>query len=644
MVLSPRIIAAMLRRKPMEGDGTPSTLRRTLGFLSLTALGMGATLGSGVYVLWGVVARNTAGPAIVLSFAISGVASILSGLCYAEFGARVPRAGSAYVYSYVTVGEFLAWVTGWQLLLEYIIGASAVAVSWSGNLDALSGGAIRRGLTAALGGAWAPGLSSPPDVLAAAMTLLLSGVVCAGVRESAAVNNVLTAVNLAVVVFVIIVGLGHVRAENFTPFAPFGFAGVLKGAGTIFFSYVGFDVIATSAEEAIAPSKNIPASIIASLVLCAVAYIGVSGVVTLMVGAPALDLQAPLAAAFGAVGQGWARHFIEAGAFAGLTTSLMTCVFPMPRIVYAIAADGLLPEWMGRVHPRTGTPVVATLLCGGLAAFLALIFDISTLADMMSIGTLMAYSLVCASVLVLRYKEEEEGRGAGAGGAGAPGAAADTDGDDEGESEALPLKARAAAAAPLRRDGSGGALSRAREGLLASCGVSEGGGNGGGGGGGGGAARRARAAYTLWGMRPFAAASTTLAAFVLAVSVASGASVAATEDGGPRAGSAPFVALCVLSGIGLAVASAAAALLGRIPSSPPRGVAFAAPWCPWLPLAAIAVNIYLMASLNPLTWLRFGVWCALGLAIYFSYGMKHSKLGAASRAAEAAGAPVELAG
>jgi amino acid transporter len=637
-MLSPRFIAALLRRKPFDGDGAaPSTLRRTLGFLSLTALGMGATLGSGVYVLWGVVARNTTGPAIILSFAISGVASILSGLCYAEFGARVPRAGSAYVYSYVTVGEFLAWVTGWQLLLEYIIGASAVAVSWSGNLDALSGGAIKRALASALGGAWAPGLSSPPDVLAAAMTLLLSGVVCAGVRESAAVNNALTAVNLAVVAFVIVVGLGHVRAENFSPFAPFGAAGVLKGAGTIFFSYVGFDVIATSAEEAISPAKNIPASIIVSLLLCAGAYIGVSGVVTLMVGAPNLDLQAPLAAAFGAVGQGWARHVIEAGAFAGLTTSLMTCVFPMPRIVYAIASDGLLPEWMGRVHPATGTPVVATLLCGGLAAFLALIFDISTLADMMSIGTLMAYSLVCASVLVLRYKEEEGGgrRSDAAAGSGAGGGEEEEEEEEGGQGgggsdERLPLKARGGSGGGgARRANSGGGEESSRQSLLSACG-----------GEGGGAAPRA--GFPSFGRRPYAAAAVALATFALAVSAAAAASVAASEDGAPGPGSAGFAALCALGAAGVAVAAAAAAALGRIPSSPPRGAAFSAPWCPWLPLAAIAINVYLMASLSPLTWLRFGVWCAIGFAIYFGYGMKHSKLGAAAREVEAAGAPAEL--
>lgn len=584
--MSARFVAKLLRRKPMDDAAAASPLQRTLGLATLTALGVGATLGSGVYVLWGVVARNTTGPAVVVSFLISGFASVLSGLCYAEFGARVPRAGSAYVYSYVTVGELLAWTTGWQLLLEYIIGASAVAVSLSGYLDNLLGGAVARAVEALPGGTWsAPGLTQTPDVLAAGLTMIFTLVVAAGVKESTTLNNSLTAVNVAVIVFVLCAGLAHFKAANLSPFAPYGFSGIFSGAATVFFCFVGFDVIATSAEEAVAPARNVPLSIVGSLLICAVAYVAVALVVCAMVPYSSLDVGAPLAAAFQAVGMGWAATVIEIGAVAGLTTSLLTCVFPMPRIIYAISSDGLLPAWLGAVHPRYGTPVTATLLCGGLAAVLALIFDIGTLADMMSIGTLVAYSLVCASVLVLRYKdfEEREARGEIAGTA-------------------------------ARRPSSEERL----------CEPAPGGGGGAGG-------------FRFRGMRPFAAASACLATYVLCVAGASAVGVALTQGAGAAGGSL-FAALAALAAAFLAAAAAAVAALVRIPSSLPEGVDFVVPFCPWVPLAAIAVNIYLLASLAPLTWARFGVWLLIGTGIYFGYGIKHSKVGLQNAAAAAAAA------
>ena len=572
-----RWVARLLRTKPMENSSTSSPLQRTLGLFSLTALGVGATLGSGVYVLWGVVAKNTTGPAVIISFLISGVASILSGLCYAEFGARVPRAGSAYVYSYVTVGELLAWTTGWQLLLEYIIGASAVAVSLSGYLDSLAGGKISNTISSWPGCSWSlPGLTDTPDFVAATLTMIFSLVVAAGVKESTTLNNALTAVNVSVILFVICAGLIHFDASNFVPFAPYGFSGIFSGAATIFFCYVGFDVIATSAEEAVAPSRNIPLSIVGSLLICAVAYIAVAAVVCFMVPYSQLDVSAPLAAAFKAVGMGWAGTIIEVGAVAGLTTSLMTCIFPMPRIIYAISSDGLLPEWIGAVHPRFNTPVVATLLSGTLAATLALIFDISTLADMMSIGTLVAYSLVCASVLVLRFKDFQEKEDA---------AALHREYDVD---EAIL---------------SGSNSSRSDDSLL--CPSSD--------------------KFVLFGMRPFAAASASLAMFTLGVAGASACSVAMSQGAIPSSGGVYIFAMLLIA-LFLSCALAAAISLARIPSCLPTGLDFFVPFCPWVPLAAIAVNIYLLASLAPLTWVRFAVWCLIGCLIYFRYGISHSKL------------------
>ena len=234
--MSARLVAKLLRRKPMDDAASASPLKRTLGLLTLTALGVGATLGSGVYVLWGVVARNTTGPAVVVSFLISGFASVLSGLCYAEFGARVPRAGSAYIYSYVTMGELLAWVTGTQLLLEYVIGTAAVARAWSGYLDTLSNGAISGWLTRWVGGFTVPGLATYLDPLSFTATMLLSLVCALGAKESTGVNNVLTAINIGVVLFVIAVGSRYADVANATPFAPGGLAAIFAGASTSFFA------------------------------------------------------------------------------------------------------------------------------------------------------------------------------------------------------------------------------------------------------------------------------------------------------------------------------------------------------------------------------------------------------------------------
>ena len=624
-----RFIAKLLRRKVL--DTTPSSLNRSLGFFSLTALGIGATLGAGVYVLTGVVGK-TVGPAIVLSFAISGFASVLSGLCYAEFGARVPRAGSAYVsvgkwgediawgrfshsfhpillsllpsisqvYAYVTVGELLAWTTGWQLLLEYIIGAASVARSWSGYLDALAGGRISNSLLSAFGGGMhIPGLASYPDIVAAAMTMLLSGVVSFGVKESAGLNNILTSINLSVIAFIIIAGCFYVKVDNFTPFAPSGFAGIFRGAATCFYAYVGFDVIATSAEEALQPSRNIPLSIIASLFLCMLAYMGVSGVVTLMVPFSTLDTTAPLAAAFGSHGAVWAQYIIAVGGVAGLSTSLMTCIFPMPRIIYAIASDGLLPEWLGRVHPRFNTPMVATMLCGSFAAVMALIFDITALADMMSIGTLVAYTLVAASVLVLRYREEEDAEDAAERRilSGVQGG-----GETYSMSEESSLLSAAAAGGGHESGGVNGAL-LADDSLCAT--------------------REPGARFMIWGMRPYAASSAALSAFTAGISVASAVSVAFVNGFSPS--QYLVYILYTLAGAGLSVALFSCFILSRIPSSKPKNVDFVVPWCPWIPLLAVTVNVYLMANLDPLTWVRFVVWCFIGSVIYFGYGIHNSK-------------------
>ncbi|XP_035430919.1 probable cationic amino acid transporter isoform X2 [Spodoptera frugiperda] len=379
-------------------------LSRCLSTLDLTSLGVGSCVGTGMYLVAGMVAKKFAGPGVVISFIIAALASIFSGACYAEFGVRVPNTtGSAYMYSYVTVGEFVAFVIGWNMVLEYLIGTSACARALSACIDSLFDGAISVKMTENIGTIF----GKPPDVLAFGITLMMMLILIAGVRKSLFFNNLLNAINLSIWVFIMTAGLFYVDVSNWTEhngFLPYGWSGVFTGAATCFYAFIGFDIIATTGEEANNPKRSIPLAIVYSLGIILLAYVSTSMILTLIVPYDQVDTDSALVQMFAQVNAPTCKYIVAIGALAGLTVSMFGSMFPMPRIVYAMASDGLIFRRLAEVSFKTGSPSFATI-CGGIgAAFVSLIVQLEVLVEMMSIGTLLAYTLVSTCVLVLRYQ------------------------------------------------------------------------------------------------------------------------------------------------------------------------------------------------------------------------------------------------
>jgi basic amino acid/polyamine antiporter, APA family len=398
----------LFRRKPVEAlleDAAPHAggLKRALGAFDLTLLGIGAIIGAGIFVLTGVGA-SYAGPGLVLSFVLAGFACAMAALCYAEFASMIPVAGSAYSYSYATMGELIAWIIGWDLVLEYAVAAAAVAAGWSHYLTV-----ILDGLGIHLPSAFTHAPETVPGAIinlpAVLVVLGITAILYVGVQESARINSIIVGIKLFAVLVVIVVGFFFVKPANWSPFLPLGWAGVLHGAAYIFFAYIGFDAVSTAAEEVVEPQRALPIGILTSLGVCTVLYIAVAAVLTGMVPMAQIDLDAPLATAFVTRGLNFAAGVISVGAVAGLTSVLLVLLLGQARIFYAISRDGLLPPAFSRIHPVYKTPSLPTVGTGIVVGLTAGLVPIKEIAELTNIGTLFAFTLVCLGIWILRHIE-----------------------------------------------------------------------------------------------------------------------------------------------------------------------------------------------------------------------------------------------
>jgi basic amino acid/polyamine antiporter, APA family len=406
----------------LRADAETSGLKRALGPLNLTTLGIGSIIGTGIFVLTGTAASQNAGPALVISMIIAGVACAFAGLCYAEFAAMIPVAGSAYTYAYATMGELMAWIIGWDLVLEYALSTATVAVGWSGYfLSLLADAGIH--LPAALSGA--PGETVAMGSLgtgagifnlpAAMIVLLVTALLVIGIKQSANTNTVLVIIKAMVLVVFVLAGAAYVNRANLTPLIPantgsfgnFGWSGILRGAGVMFFAYIGFDAVSTAAQEAKNPQRDMPIGILGSLAICTVLYIAVAVVLLGIVHYSKLNVADPLAVGIDATGLTWFRPILKVSALFGLFSTMLVTLLGQTRIFYSMSRDGLLPSMFQSVHPTFRTPHVSTILTGTIVAFAAGVLPIRVLSVLVSMGTLLAFVLVCIGILVLRRTSPE---------------------------------------------------------------------------------------------------------------------------------------------------------------------------------------------------------------------------------------------
>lgn len=574
-------LQCLVRRKPATAGwaedadrGGVQRLAKTLSIPHLVAIGVGSTIGAGIYVLVGTVAREHTGPGLTLSFLIAGVAAALSALCYAELSCRFPSAGSAYHYSYICIGESVAWLIGWALILEYTIGGSSVARGMSPNLALFFGGQDK--LPFFLAQVHVKGLDTPVDPCAAILVLIVTALLCLGIKESSSVEGIITTANIIVMLFVICAGgwlgfrngwVGYKVPEGYFPN---GISGVLSGSATLFFAFIGFDTVASTAEEVKNPRRDLPLGMGLTLSLCCFLYMMVSAVVVGLVPYHAMDPDTPISSVFARYGMQWAEYVVSSGAVLALVASLIGGILPQPRIIMAMARDGLLPPLFSDVNRKTQVPILSTVLIGTCASVLAFFMDVSQLAGMVSVGTLLAFTAVAISVLVVRYAPPYE----------------------------MPMEVALAVASfsgHLEHDeqNSEDPFSNVQEALD----VSE-------------VAREVR--------RQKAIGSIVLIC-VGAIILISAVSVSFL----------PFyvqMIACTVGGLAVLGSSIVLLCIGQDKKFLGQTGGFMCPLVPFLPVCCIMVNLYLLMNVGNHTWIRVSIWLVAGALIYIFYGLKHSSL------------------
>ncbi|KAK4272357.1 hypothetical protein QN277_020925 [Acacia crassicarpa] len=594
----------LTRRKRVDSDKkSDGQLAKVLSVPHLTAIGVGSTIGAGVYVLVGTVAREQTGPALAFSFLIAGIAAALSAFCYAELASRCPSAGSAYHYSYICVGEGVAWLVGWALILEYTISGSAVARGISPNMAALFGGPDS--LPFFLDRQHIPGVDIVVDPCAAILVLIITGLLCLGIKESTFIQGIITSVNVCALVFVIVAGgylgfkSGWVGYELPTGYFPYGVDGMLSGSATVFFAYIGFDAVASTAEEVKNPQRDLPLGIGASLSICCALYMMTSIVVLGLVPYYAIDPDTPISSAFASHGMQWAAYIINAGAFTALCASLMGGLLPQPRILMAMARDGLLPSFFSDVNKSSHVPVKSTLATGLFAAVLAFFMDVSQLAGMVSVGTLLAFTVVAISILVLRYIPPNE-------------IPLPPSLRDSVDYVSLGYNWRTAETNERDAEANSGTSDNAKPSVVK-----------------GDASIRYPLIPKQFAIGNYVNESNrrTVVGWIIA-STCFGVFVLTLAASGTGLLSYVRYTLCGIGGI---LVLSGLAFLTCINQDDARhnfghSGGFVCPFVPLLPILCILINCYLLISLGGATWARVSVWLAIGAVVYVIYGRSHSSL------------------
>ncbi|KAJ8320708.1 hypothetical protein KUTeg_002295 [Tegillarca granosa] len=572
------------RKKTVADDFYETPLKRCLNTFDITLLGIGHMIGAGIYVLTGTVVKDLAGPSAVLSYVFAGCAAILSALCYAEFGARVPKAGSAYSYTYVTLGELWGFIIGWNIVLEHLLGASAVARAWSGAFDSLFNGTIKAGTLTHIGHLShnSPWLSEYPDFISFTAVVVVFIIIGCGAKFTMNFNSVFTIINIIVIVFLICAGFYYSDGKNWTypkGFFPYGFGGTLSGAATCFFAYIGFEGIAVAGEEAKSPERSIPVSTVSALSVVTFLYVLVTIALTLMVPYTNIDPNAAYPSAYEYLGLEWAKYIVALGTLFGITTSLLGSAFSLPRAIYAMASDGLIFKIFAYVHPKTQTPIWGILCFGFIAAMMALLFEIEALVEFMSIGTLLAYTIVAASVIILRYlpvskcqfelKPEQE---------------PETNQDDPELTEDSSI---------IKKSKSHDDFGKLKE--------------------------RLREMPFLKSFEPGNAAI--LATFAMIVMFICLSALLIFGYSYLSNGAWWIILLLII----FIVAVILCFLTMVAHEKNDAFLTFQLPFVPLIPSLSMFVNILLMMKLQSLTWLRLAIWLAVGLILYFSYGIWNSK-------------------